>query len=104
MSSHPPRLRSTIPPRYPNWQRKRIQNPHSEGSNPSRGTLRCLGTSCTDVLGHRSRFWLGLVVAGGVELEGAEEFAVGGGDADVGVFDEDEHGPVGVASAGVSTF
>src|SRR6478736_8655473 len=39
VTGHPPRLRSSLPPRYPNWQRKRTQNPHSEGSNPSRGTI-----------------------------------------------------------------
>jgi hypothetical protein len=38
VTGHLPRLRSSLPPRYPNWQRKRTQNPHSEGSNPSRGT------------------------------------------------------------------
>ena len=38
VTGHHPRLRSSLPPRYPNWQRKRTQNPHSEGSNPSRGT------------------------------------------------------------------
>ncbi len=45
-----------------------------------------------DVSGHRAQVsrdtvhcGLGLVVAGGVELEVAEEFAVGGGDADVEV-------------------
>jgi hypothetical protein len=35
--------------------------------------LRCLGTLCTGVLGHRSRFGLGLVVAAGIEFEVAQE-------------------------------
>jgi hypothetical protein len=43
---------------------------------------RCLGT--------RSRFGLGLVVAGGVELEVAQHYAMGGDHADVSVFDQDE--------------
>ena len=38
------RLRSrAASPRYSNWQRGRTQNPHSEGSNPSRGTRRRRG-------------------------------------------------------------
>jgi hypothetical protein len=39
------------------------------GQVPPRTRLRCLGTSCTCVLGHRSRFGLWLVVLGRVELE-----------------------------------
>src|SRR5918995_6707303 len=49
--------------------------------SPLPDQLRCLGTPCTGVSGHRSRFGLGLVVAGGVEFELAELLAVGGGDA-----------------------
>ena len=40
-----------------------------------------------------------MVVAVGVELEVAEEGAVGGGDPDVEVFDEDQHGSAAVAAA-----
>src|SRR5688572_2474572 len=61
--------------------------------------VRCLGTPCTGVLGHRSRFGLGLVVPGGVEFEVAEDFAVRGGDADLAILDEDEDGFAGVAAA-----
>src|ERR1700739_384263 len=35
------------------------------GQVPPRTPVRCLGTSCTCVLGHRSRFCLWLVVLGG---------------------------------------
>src|SRR5438128_6667714 len=37
--------------------------------------MRCLGTSCTDVLGHPSRLGLPLVVAGGIEGELSDELA-----------------------------
>jgi hypothetical protein len=40
-----------------------------------------------------------LVVAGGVELEVSEEFAVGSGGADVEVFDEGEHWLATMAAA-----
>ena len=42
---------------------------------------------------------LGLVVAAGIEFEVAEWFAVGGGDADVEVFDEDRDWSMAVTSA-----
>ena len=41
-----------------------------------------------------------MVVPGGVEVEVAEELAAWGGDADVAVFDQDEHGFAGVAASG----
>src|SRR4029453_18312690 len=47
--------------------------------------MRCRETPFTGVLGHRSRFGLGLVVAAGVEDEVSDGFAVGCGDPDVEV-------------------
>ncbi len=54
-------------------------------------------TPC-DVTGHRSRFGLWLVVAGGVELDVAQGLA-GRGDADVEVLHQDQDGLSAVASA-----
>ncbi|SIP65728.1 hypothetical protein BN9982_220030 [Mycobacterium tuberculosis] len=34
------RVGDRIKPSYPNWQRKRTQNPSSVGSNPTEGTKR----------------------------------------------------------------
>src|SRR4051812_30504855 len=61
--------------------------------------VRCLETPCTGVSGHRSRFWLGLVVLGGVEFEVSEDLAAGGADPDVAVLDQDQDGSGGVAAA-----
>ncbi len=49
--------------------------------------------------GHGSRFGLGLVVPGWVELKFAEQFAGVGQDADVQVLDQDEDASAGVSPA-----
>ena len=61
--------------------------------------MRCLGTSCTDVLGHPSLFGLALVVPGGVEGELADEFAVFIEDADVEIVGEHEDAGAGETSS-----
>ena len=63
-----------------------------------RGVMFCLGVSGTDEPSDGiARAWL--VVAGGVEGEVAELFAVGGDDSDVEVADEDEYSLSAVGSA-----
>ena len=52
--------------------------------------MRCLGTSCTGVSGHRSRFRLRLVVPTRIQLEIPEQLSVGRGDPHLAVLDQDE--------------
>src|SRR5271167_4256435 len=60
--------------RVAEWQTRWLQVPVSFGTWGFKSPFahRCLGTSCTCVLGHRSRFGLWLIVLGWVELEFSE--------------------------------
>src|SRR5205085_1070369 len=64
---------------------------------PSSAPLRCLGTSCTDVLRHPSRSSLALVVAARVERQLADEVAGLIQHPDVQVVDQDQDASSGVA-------
>ena len=68
------------------------------GSSPIVSTLFCLGVSGTDEPSDGIPR-AGLVVAGWVEGEVSELFAVGGDDSDVEVADEDEYSSTAVSSA-----